>query len=610
MQILVTGAAGFIGFHLSKRLLEEGFQITGLDILDAQEPLLHFLQKKRLDYLTSFRGFRFIKCDVRNVSLLENAFGSCEFSQVVHLAARTGVRESFEKPQDYKSVNIEGTRQLVRLAKEYKAGHFLFASSSSIYGEGQGITGEKAPLKPISPYGETKMEMEKVVASFADQEFRTTGVRPFSVYGPWGRPDMAYFKYAKKMSDGLPIELFNFGEHSRDFTFIDDVVEGLCRVIRGQKEGHISYQSAVYNLGRGKPEKLTDLVKHLENALGVKSQIKKIKKQTGDVDLTWSDTSVFEKDFHFTPQISLKEGIERFADWWSETFGNKTRLSPVKKPLISVHMIVRNGEKFIASAIQSALNQTFQDFELIVVDDGSTDETHQEVFKFKDSRIRFLVNPRPGLSRARQLALQISQGQWTAIFDADDISYPERLSLCLTAMKPGMVLVGGQTEEISEEGEIISRCPLYPKEKRRIRKRLGKGYSVCHGASLFDTELARAVGGYNEEKTLGEDEDLFIRLAQRGNFCNLGHFLIRRRIHHKSICTTYQSKQWVLWDKIFSVQSLEQSSYWSRLGRAALRGDNPRKAKEFYYLSFMACPLKINSWWGGLRALIAHSLFS
>ncbi|NDD04172.1 MAG: NAD-dependent epimerase/dehydratase family protein, partial [Proteobacteria bacterium] len=574
-----------------------GFPVTGLDIADAQEPLLHLLQKERLDYLRSFQGFRFVKCDVRDVNLLENVFGSFEFSQVAHLAARTGVRDSFEKPQEYWSVNVEGTRQLVRLSKEKQVGHFLFASSSSVYGEGQGISNEQSPLGPISPYGETKMEMEKIVASFADQQFRTTGVRPFSVYGPWGRPDMAYFKYAKKISEGSPIELFNFGEHLRDFTFVDDVVEGIFRLILAHRDGHTSYQSAIYNLGRGKPERLTDLVKYLETALGVKAQIQKIEKQAGDVGLTWSDTSGFEKDFHFKPHTSLKEGIDRFAEWWLETF---------KKPVISIQMVVKNGEKFIASAIMSALNQTFQDFELIIVDDGSTDNTQGEIGRFKDSRIKLLVNPRPGLSRARQLALCESRGQWSAIFDADDISHLERLSQCLKAVKPGIVLVGGQMEEMNEEGEVISRCSLYPKEMDEIRKRLGRSYSVCHGASLFNTDLARSVGGYDEEKGLGEDEDLFVRLAQRGTFCNLDDFLIQRRIHRKSVCTDDQIKRALLWKKMFSAQSLELSTYWSRLGKSALRGDNPRMALSYFYRSLQSCPLKLNSWWGGLTAIIHY----
>ncbi|NBX77623.1 MAG: NAD-dependent epimerase/dehydratase family protein [Proteobacteria bacterium] len=597
MSIFITGAAGFIGFHLSKRLLEEGFKVTGLDIMDSQDPPLHLLQKKRLDNLISFREFHFIRGDIRNVDLLEHLFGSCEFSQVVHLAARTGVRESFEKKQDYRSVNIEGTRQLVRLSKENKVGHFIFASSSSVYGEGQGITSEKSPLKPISPYGETKMEMEEIVASFADSRFRTTGVRPFSVYGPWGRPDMAYFKYANRISKGTPIELFNFGEHLRDFTFVEDVVAGICRVLIAHEEGRISYRSAIYNLGRGKPEPLTNLVSSLEKSLGKKAQIKRVQKQKGDVAITWADTTAFEKDFHFTPHTSLEEGIDRFSKWWLETF---------KKPAISIQMVVKNGGKFVAEAIDSALNQTFQDFELIIVDDGSTDNTQSEIIKFKDPRIKFLVNPRPGLSRARQLALRESQGQWTAIFDADDISHPERLSLCLAAMKPGMVLVGGQMEEMSEEGEIISRRGVYPKEMSKIKKRLGRGYGICHGASLFETELARTVGGYDEEKELGEDEDLFVRLATQGNFVNLSDFLIRRRIHRKSVCTYHQIKQWVFGGRMFSVESLEQSSYWSRLGKAALRGDDPEMAQTYFYRSLRSCPLKVNSWWGWLAASIDY----
>lgn len=601
MQVLVTGAAGFIGFHLCRRLIEEGLHVTGLDILDAQEPLAQLLQNKRIEALKAYSCFSFVHGDIRDGQFLQGVFDKTAFSQVVHLAARTGVRDSFRQPREYHSVNVEGTSQLVRVAQLSGVGHFLFTSSSSVYGEGDGPRSEKSPLEPISPYGLSKLQMEKSVFAAEKSGFCITGIRPFSVYGPWGRPDMAYFKYANQMALGLPIELFNRGEHLRDFTFVDDIVEGLFQVIRRFEMGRLSYNSAIFNLGRGQPEPVTELVRCLEKNLGRSAQAKCLEKQQGDVAVTWSDSSAFQEEFQFVPKISLQEGIKRFSNWWTEMFCAKIK----PPPLVTIQMVVRNGEKFIADAIRSALKQTVQDFELVIVDDGSTDGTQQEIRKFSDPRIRFLVNPIAGISRARQLALQESRGKWTAIFDADDIAYPNRLELSLNAVRPGVALVGGQIKEIAEDLELISNYTFYPTEEPIIKKRLGHGYSVCHGASLFDTELARAVGGYlDENKNFGEDEDLFARLVFRGSVRNLDHFLIRRRIHRSSVCTSFQKKQWVLGQFLFSPKNLEESAYWARLGKAALRGGNSERARSFFIQSLKSCPLKINAWWGGIQALL------
>lgn len=598
MQILVTGAAGFIGFHLCRRLLKSGIQVVGLDALSTRDPLLQLIQNRRLDQLKSWQGFQFEWSDIRDVQALQSIFCKTKFSQVIHLAARTGVRESFQCPQEYHSVNVDGTSHLVRIARESGVGHFLFTSSSSVYGEGEGPCSEQSPLNPISPYGLSKLLMEKAVFATERPGFCITGIRPFSVYGPWGRPDMAYFKYANQIMNDLPIELFHRGAHRRDFTFIDDIVEGLFRVIQAFSKGEIRYSSRIFNLGRGQPEPVTAVVKCLEKNLERTAKVKVLEKQRGDAEVTWSDSAAFQSEFQFTPQTSLQEGMERFSNWWVDTFSKNM-------PLITLQMVVRNGEKFIAQAIESALKQTVSDFELVIVDDGSTDATQSEVFKFADPRIRVFVNPCPGLSRARQLALRESRGKWTAIFDADDIACPNRLERALAAVQPGVVLVGGQIEEVSEEAEPISSKVIYPTEEIQIRRRIGRGYSICHGTSLFDTAVARAVGGYQDEnKSFGEDEDLFVRLASRGSVRNLAQVLIQRRIHRYSVCTRFQNSQWVLAEKFFSKEQLEEAAYWARLGKAALRGQNSKLAKSYFGKSLKWCPLKINAWWGRLQACV------
>ncbi|NBW98042.1 SDR family NAD(P)-dependent oxidoreductase [bacterium] len=323
MEILVTGSAGFIGSHLSQRLLAAGFRVSGVDLLGASDPLLKFLQEGRLAQLRKFKHFNFLNCDIRDRSALSYLFKKKSFSQVIHLAGRAGVRESFDKTEEYLSINVKGTAEVIRLTKDHKVGHFIFTSSSSVYGEVKGLMSEFFPLKPISPYGKSKLLMEKKLLTYADNCLRITGFRPFSVYGPWGRPDMAYFKYTQQMTQGTPIELYNQGAHLRDFTFIDDVVEGLFRATLAYERNHISHVFKMYNLGKGKPEPLLQLVKYLETNLGIEARLTFSNRQQGDVGETFADTSELQKDFKFTPQITLEEGIKLFIQWWSKTLGLK-----------------------------------------------------------------------------------------------------------------------------------------------------------------------------------------------------------------------------------------------------------------------------------------------
>lgn len=323
MEILVTGAAGFIGFHLCIRLLEAGFEVTGFDHLDATDPLLQFLQRGRLDLLHKGGNFHFVKGDIRDAESLRALFNNRSFSQVIHLAARTGVRESFEKADEYFSVNVEGAIQIAQMARLNRVGHFIFASSSSVYGESKGKMNELSLPSPISPYGQSKMRMEREMKSLSESEFFVTGVRPFSVYGSWGRPDMAYFKYANQIANGVPIELFHQGAHLRDFTFVEDVVEGLFRIVSAYLKGKITSQYDIFNLGRGKPEPVTNLVRYLENNLGKKAKTLKLARQRGDAEITWASCEKFQNTFDFSPQTKLSEGINQFVKWWVPTLGNK-----------------------------------------------------------------------------------------------------------------------------------------------------------------------------------------------------------------------------------------------------------------------------------------------
>jgi len=269
-------------------------------------------------------------------------------------------------------------------------------------------------------------------------------------------------------------------------------------------------------------------------------------------------------------------------------------------------MVFRNEERFIQEAIASALSQTVQDFELILVDDGSTDSTKARLESFQDSRIRYFKNPGTGLGAARQFALKHSRGSWVAIFDADDISLPDRLELSLEFAKKGNVLVSGQMEEISEEGVTLGQYEFFSTDEKHIRARLGAGYSLCHGASLYRAQVAREVGGYSDSpRLIGEDEDLFIRLAAIGPIGNLKKTLIKRRIHRGSVCTEFQKKQWVPLSFLFRQSKLREAAYFARLGKAALKGGESWKGAQFYLKSLASCPLKMNGWLGLSKTMLS-----
>jgi UDP-glucuronate 4-epimerase len=329
--ILVTGAAGFIGFHVAQRLLQAGETVVGLDILnDYYDPAL---KQARLNVLKNDPAFRFVKLDLADQSGMEALFKQERFPVVVHLAAQAGVRYSLQNPQAYISSNLQGFANVLEGCRHNSCQHLLYASSSSVYG-----ANTKLPFSthdnvdhPISLYAATKKSNELMAHSYSHL-FRIpiTGLRFFTVYGPWGRPDMAMYIFAKAILEGRPIKLFNHGKMSRDFTYVDDVVESIVRLIdrpakpdpvwSGTKPdpGSSSAPWRVYNIGNNAPEELMHVVEVLEQALGLTAQKEFLPMEPGDVPSTYADVSDLMREVDFRPSTSIKDGVARFVHWYRD----------------------------------------------------------------------------------------------------------------------------------------------------------------------------------------------------------------------------------------------------------------------------------------------------
>lgn len=315
MMVFVTGGAGFIGFHLSLKLIELGFDVVSVDYPVSADKIQKKLQVERLQILKTKKNFQFIVGDIRSQKTLNEVFDQFSISKVVHLAARAGVRASFDESSSYFSHNAAGSQLVANWAGRFGCQHFICTSSSAIFGEMEGPTAEDALLKPLSPYAFSKVKMEElVVAASSHWNMKTTILRPFTVYGPWGRPDMAYFKFANQMIQEEEICLFNRGENARDFTFIDDFVEGLVRVISESPGSEHSLLES-FNVGRGKPENMRVLLECLESNLQKKAQIKKEARLPGEPLLTWADSRAFFERYGHRPQICLEDGLKVFCDW-------------------------------------------------------------------------------------------------------------------------------------------------------------------------------------------------------------------------------------------------------------------------------------------------------
>lgn len=331
--ILVTGAAGFIGFHTARRLLDRGDAVIGLDNLNNYYDVR--LKEARLAQLTCYPKFRFVKLDLANRNGMRDLFAEEPIRRVIHLAAQAGVRYSLINPHAYTESNVEGFINILEGCRQVKAEHLVYASSSSVYG---GNT--RMPFSihdnvdhPVSLYAATKKANELMAHCYAHlYRFPCTGLRFFTVYGPWGRPDMALFIFTKAILEGRPIEVFNHGHMQRDFTYVDDIVEGVIRVLdrpaapdpswSGDQPdpGTSSAPSRVYNIGNHQPVELLRFIEVLEQALGKKAEKKLLPLQPGDVPATYADIDDLVRDVGFTPSTSIEEGIARFVTWYREFY--------------------------------------------------------------------------------------------------------------------------------------------------------------------------------------------------------------------------------------------------------------------------------------------------
>ena len=311
MKVLVTGAAGFIGFHLVQRLLGRGDEVVGLDNLNAYYPVV--LKEARLAQIDSER-FRFVRMDLADREALPALFAAERFDAVVNLAAQAGVRYSVENPWAYVDSNVVGFLNILECCRHYPVRHLVYASSSSVYGgnEKTPFSEEDRVDNPVSLYAATKKADELMAGCYCHlYGLKATGLRFFTVYGPWGRPDMSPMLFASAILAGKPIKVFNHGDMLRDFTYIDDIVEGVVRVLDRVPDRH-----EVFNIGCSSPVKLMDFISEMERALGREVDKVMLPMQPGDVYQTYADTGKLERELGYKPSVKLREGIGRFVDWY------------------------------------------------------------------------------------------------------------------------------------------------------------------------------------------------------------------------------------------------------------------------------------------------------
>jgi UDP-glucuronate 4-epimerase len=332
MKYLVTGAAGFIGFHVSERLLNAGHQVVGIDNLNDYYDVS--LKQARLDRLVSPQ-FSFHKIDLADRAAMEALFASEKFDRVIHLAAQPGVRYSLENPHAYAESNLIGHLNILEGCRHNQVQHLLYASSSSVYGLNRKMpfSTDDSVDHPVSLYAATKKANELMSHTYSHlYGLPTTGLRFFTVYGPWGRPDMALFKFTKAMIEGKSIDVYNYGKMKRDFTYIDDIAEAIIRLqdvipeaspewtVETGSPATSSAPYRVYNIGNSSPVELMDYITALEEALGVEADKNMMPIQPGDVLNTSADTKALYEVIGFKPQTSVKDGVKNFVDWYREFY--------------------------------------------------------------------------------------------------------------------------------------------------------------------------------------------------------------------------------------------------------------------------------------------------
>ncbi len=323
MAYLITGAAGFIGFHVANVLLESGETVYGIDNLnDYYTPEL---KHARLEKLGAYERFEFAEIDLADNAKLDQFVSGKPIKKIIHLAAQAGVRYSIENPRAYVQSNLVGHVNMLEIARHLEGlEHMLYASSSSIYGgrsEMPFLETDRADT-PVSLYAATKKSNELMSHTYSHlYDIPLTGLRFFTVYGPWGRPDMAYFSFTQKILAGEEIQIFNHGDMLRDFTYIDDIVNGIIRIATQGPVERDGPPHGVYNIGNNNPEKLEDFLSILEDELGVKANRKNLPMQPGDVPVTAADITAINRDYGFEPTTNLREGLRKFVRWYRQYYG-------------------------------------------------------------------------------------------------------------------------------------------------------------------------------------------------------------------------------------------------------------------------------------------------
>ena len=336
MKILVTGAAGFIGSHTAQRLLARGYEVVGLDNLNEYYDVT--LKQARLARLTAHAQFRFVKLDLVDGAAIAALFAREKFPRVVHLAAQAGVRYSLEDPHAYVRSNVTGTLNVLEGCRHNGVEHLVYASTSSVYGANTNMPFSEHNIAdhPLSLYAATKRANELMAHNYSALfKLPTTGLRFFTVYGPWGRPDMALFLFTRNILEGKPIDVFNHGHHRRDFTYVDDIAEGVVRVAEriAQPDPHwdsnapdpasSSAPFRLYNIGNNQPVQLLRYIEIIEECLGRKAQKNLLPLQLGDVPETFADIDALVSDVGYRPATPIEVGVRKFVDWFCEYYGYK-----------------------------------------------------------------------------------------------------------------------------------------------------------------------------------------------------------------------------------------------------------------------------------------------
>ena len=338
MKILVTGAAGFIGFHTARYLLDRGDTVVGLDNFNDYYDVS--LKDARAAILSEYDDFSMTRIDLADRDAMESLFAKEGFEKVIHLAAQAGVRYSIENPHSYIDSNIVGTLHILEGCRHHDVQHLTYASSSSVYGANTTMpfSIHQNVDHPLALYGATKKANELMCHTYSNlYNLPTTGLRFFTVYGPWGRPDMALFMFTKNIIEGKPIEVFNYGDHKRDFTYIDDIVEGVVRTSDNTATPNEEWDAArpdpgtsrapyrIYNIGNQQPVELMDYIGAIEKRLGREAEKILLPMQPGDVPDTWADTDDLKANVGYQPSTPVEDGVERFVDWYLEYYDVDTQ---------------------------------------------------------------------------------------------------------------------------------------------------------------------------------------------------------------------------------------------------------------------------------------------